>query len=142
MDIASFMRGYKQAWEERDEPLFCAASFADDGAYRHTPLPVQRGRTELAADWQRVKLQQDVRPDCELLGAAPGRGVAHWQVEYQVASEALFRIWAASAGTHQLERKPGEPLPRMVLDGVLSAEFDGEDCRGCRLWWHSMPKAA
>lgn len=141
MDIASFMQGYKRAWEERDEQLFCAL-FADDGEYHNTPFQVQRGKTELAAYWQRVKLQQDVRLDFELLGAAPGRGVAHWHVEYQVASEELFRIWAASTGTHQLDRKPGDPLPRMVLDGVLSAEFDGEVCRRCRLWWHSMPKAA
>jgi hypothetical protein len=54
----------------------------------------------------------------------------------------LFRIWAASTGTHQIERKSGDPLPRIVLDGVLQARFQGDLCQECRLWWHSMPLAA
>lgn len=140
MDIASFMQGYKKAWEERDDKLFCAL-FSEGGEYHNTPFQVQRGAAELAAYWQRVKLQQDVRVDYDVLASAPGRGVAHWHVTYQVASEELFRIWATSTGTHLADRQPGEPLPRMVLDGVLSAEFEGEHCRCCRLWWHSMPLA-
>ena len=39
-------------------------------------------------------------------------------------------------------RKPGDPLPRMVLDGVLKAEFEGGSCKTCRLWWHSLPQAS
>jgi hypothetical protein len=58
-----------------------------------------------------------------------------------VASEELFRIWAASTGTNLVARQPGDPLPRMVLDGVLQASFQDGLCRECRLWWHSMPAA-
>ena len=141
MDIEQFMQGYKAAWEGRDERLFCAL-FAEDGAYRNTPFAVQRGHAELAAYWQRVKLQEDVRVRYEILATTPTGGIAHWHVTYQVASEELFRIWAQSTGTNLVARKPGDPLPRMVLDGVLKAEFDGDLCRRCDIWWHSMPMPA
>ncbi len=78
----------------------------------------------------------------EVLAAAPGSGIAHWHVTYQVASEELFRIWAASTGTNLIGRKAGDPLPRMVLDGVLQASFSGGLCSDCRLWWHSVPQAS
>jgi limonene-1,2-epoxide hydrolase len=139
MDIEGFMRGYKAAWEARDEHAF-AGLFSADGEYHNTPFAVQRGPAELAAYWQRVKLQDDVHLDYEVLASAPGSGIAHWRTRYQVASEELFRIWARSAGTNLVERRPGDPLPRMVLDGVLQAEFDGGRCRRCRLWWHSQPQ--
>ena len=140
MDIERFMRGYKAAWEGRDEVLFCAL-FAGDGIYRNTPFAAQRGHAELAQYWQRVKLQEDVVLSYEILSAVPAAGIAHWHVTYQVASEELFRIWAASTGTNLVSRKPGDPLPRMVLDGVLQAQFAGGLCTECRLWWHSMPLA-
>ena len=137
MDVEQFMQGYKKAWEERDEAQFCAL-FATDGEYHNTPFAVQRGHAELAAYWQRVKMQEDVQVRYEILASAPAGGVAHWHVTYQVASEELFRIWAQSTGTNLVARKPGDPLPRMVLDGVLKAEFDGDLCRRCDIWWHSM----
>ena len=135
MDVEQFMQGYKKAWEERDEAQFCAL-FATDGEYHNTPFAVQRGHAQLAAYWQRVKLQEDVQVRYEILASAPAGGVAHWHVTYQVASEELFRIWAQSTGTNLVARKPGDPLPRMVLDGVLKAEFDGDLCRRCadRAW--------
>ena len=141
MDVEQFMQGYKKAWEERDEAQFCAL-FATDGEYHNTPFAVQRGHAQLAAYWQRVKLQEDVQVRYEILASAPAGGVAHWHVTYQVASEELFRIWAQSTGTNLVARKPGDPLPRMVLDGVLKAEFDGDLCRRCDIWWHSMSMQA
>ncbi len=141
MDAEQFMQGYKKAWEERDEAQFCAL-FAPDGEYHNTPFAVQRGHAELAAYWQRVKMQEDVQVRYEILASAPAGGIAHWHVTYQVASEELFRIWAQSTGTNLVARKPGDPLPRMVLDGVLKAEFDGDLCRRCDIWWHSMPMPA
>ena len=141
MDVEQFMQGYKKAWEERDEAQFCAL-FAPDGEYHNTPFAVQRGHAELAAYWQRVKMQEDVQVRYEILASAPAGGIAHWHVTYQVASEELFRIWAQSTGTNLVARKPGDPLPRMVLDGVLKAEFDGDLCRRCDIWWHSMPMQA
>ena len=140
MDIERFMQGYKAAWEGRDEVLFCAL-FAADGEYHNTPFAVQRGHAQLAEYWQRVKLQEDVRVSYEVLAASAGSGIAHWRTTYQVASEELFQIWANSTGTNLIARRPGDPLPRMILDGVLSAEFAGGLCRRCRIWWHSVPQA-
>jgi len=140
VDIEQFMRGYKAAWERRDESLFCSL-FTSDGAYHNTPFAVQRGHAQLAEYWRRVKLQEDVEVAYEVLASTPTGGIAHWHVTYQVASEELFRIWAASTGTNLVARKPGDPLPRMVLDGVLQATFSGGLCTECRIWWHSVPQA-
>ena len=78
----------------------------------------------------------------EVLASTPQGGIAHWHVTYQVASEELFQIWAKSTGTNLVARKPGDPLPRMVLDGMLIAEFEGSLCSKCEIWWHSMPQAS
>ena len=139
MDITQFMQGYKAAWEKRDEAMF-AALFAPDGLYHNTPFQVQRGRAQLAEYWKRVKLQEDVRLTFEVLASAERSGIAHWRTTYQVASEELFQIWAKSAGTNLVARKPGDPLPRMVLDGVLQASFEGGLCSEARIWWHSQPQ--
>jgi hypothetical protein len=138
MDIERFMLGYQAAWEGRSPALFCKL-FAQEGLYHNTPFAVQRGHAQLAAYWHRVELQEDVQLRYEVLASSPGAGIAHWHVTYRVASEELFQIWAASAGTHQVARKPGDPLPRIALDGVLQARFEGDLCQECRLWWHSMP---
>jgi len=139
VNIETFMQGYKAAWEARDDAMF-AGLFTEDGEYHNTPFAVQTGHAQLREYWNRVKLQQDVQLDYEVLASAASGGLAHWHVTYQVASEELFQIWARSTGTHQVARKPGDPLPRMVLDGVLQAEFAAGRCRRCRLWWHSMPQ--
>jgi limonene-1,2-epoxide hydrolase len=133
------MQGYKAAWEQRDDALFVAL-FAEDGEYHNTPFATQRGPAQLAEYWQRVKLQTDVQLDFEVLSSSAGGGLAHWRVSYQVASEELFQIWARSTGTSLVARQPGDPLPRMVLDGVLKAEFVGDRCQCCRIWWHSLPQ--
>jgi hypothetical protein len=135
MNIEQFMHGYKAGWEGRDPAHFCSL-FATDGEYHNTPFAVQRGHPQLAAYWERIKLQEDIALNYDILG----KGIAHWHVTYQVASEDLFKIWAASTGTNLLARKPGDPLPRLVLDGMLVADFDTNGlCRVCRVWWHSMP---
>ncbi len=138
MDIERFMQGYRDAWEARDDARFCAL-FTEDGEYHNTPFAVQRGHAELAAYWQRVKLQEDVALRYEVLAASEGAGIAHWHVTYRIASEELFEIWRRSSGTPVPAREPGAPLPRMALDGVLQARFSNGRCRECRLWWHSMP---
>jgi limonene-1,2-epoxide hydrolase len=141
VNITQFMQGYKSAWERRDESMF-AALFAPDGLYHNTPFQVQRGHAQLAEYWKRVKLQEDVEVTFEVLASADGSGIAHWRTTYQVASEELFQIWAKSTGTNLLARKPGDPLPRMVLDGVLQARFSGGLCSEARIWWHSQPQPA
>lgn len=139
MDIDTFMRGYQDAWMRRAPARF-AALFLPDGQYHNTPFQVQRGHAALAEYWKRVQLQDDVRLDFEVLSRAPGSGIAHWHVTYQVASEELFRIWAASTGTNLVARQPGDPLPRMVLDGVLQGTFRDGACAQARIWWHSKPE--
>lgn len=141
MDIRQFMQAYKNAWEQRDEARF-SALFTSDGEYHNTPFAVQRGQAQLAEYWRRVKLQEDIQVTYEVLATSPTGGIAHWHVEYQVASEELFQIWAKSTGTHLVARKPGDPLPRMVLDGVLKAEFEAGLCKQCHIWWHSIPRAS
>ena len=138
MSIEQFMTGYKAAWENRDESMFCAL-FTVDGQYHNTPFAVQRGHAQLAEYWRRVKLQDDVHVGYDVLCSAAASGIAHWHVTYRVASEELFQIWFRSAGTNLVARQPGDPLPRMVLDGVLQARFEGGLCKEARLWWHSMP---
>lgn len=138
MTIHDFMQGYKAAWEQRDAQAFCAL-FTPDGQYHNTPFAVQRGPAELAAYWARIKLQDDPRLSFEVLAETPDTGIAHWHVTYQVASEELFRVWAQSTGTSLVAHQPGDPLPRMVLDGVLQARFRDGKCSECRLWWHSLP---
>jgi limonene-1,2-epoxide hydrolase len=141
MNIQEFMQGYKAAWEQRDPSMF-AALFHPDGQYHNTPFQVQRGTAQLIEYWKRVQLQEDVQLRYEVLASAADSGIAHWHVTYQVASEELFQIWAKSTGTNLVSRKPGDPLPRMVLDGVLQASFSGDLCAEARLWWHSMPQQA
>ena len=139
MDIEQFMQGYKKAWELKDESLFCAL-FTKSGVYHNTPFAEQRGHGQLAEYWGRVRLQEDIEVNYEILASTQNSGIAHWHVTYQVASEELFQIWAASTGTNLIGRKPGDPLPRMVLDGVLRAAFGDGLCKECRIWWHSMPE--
>ena len=141
MNIEAFMLGYKAAWEQRDPALF-AALFAPEGEYHNTPFQGQRGAAQLVEYWKRVQLQEDVALSFEVLASAATSGLAHWRTTYQVASEELFQIWARSTGTSLVARKPGDPLPRMVLDGVLQAEFSGEHCTVARIWWHSLPQPA
>jgi len=139
VDIQQFMQGYKDAWETRDPAMF-AALFHPDAKYHNTPFQVQSGHAQLAEYWKRVQLQEDVALKFEVLASAPASGIAHWHVDYQVASEELFAIWAKSTGTGLPARAPGDPLPRMVLDGVLQANFSDGLCAQARIWWHSMPQ--
>jgi limonene-1,2-epoxide hydrolase len=141
MTIHDFMAAYKRVWEGQDSAGF-AALFAPAGRYHNTPFQVQEGPQALAAYWDRIKLQDDIALTYEVLGKTATGGVAHWHVEYQVASEELFEIWAKSTGTALPSRRPGDPLPRMILDGTLSAEFAPDGlAREVRIWWHSMPQA-
>ena len=140
MGIAGFMLAYKRVWEGQDSQGF-AALFTPDGVYHNTPFQVQTGPAELAGYWDRIKLQQDISLRYEVLADNGESGVGHWNVTYQVASEELFRIWAKSTGTGLPDREPGDPLPRMELDGTLLAHFDpGGLARDVRIWWHSMPR--
>jgi ketosteroid isomerase-like protein len=138
MDIDGFMETYKRAWESSDENLLVTL-FAEDGCYRNTPFACQKGHDAIKEYWQRTKLQTDIHLTYEILERHATGGVAHWQTKYQVTSEDMFKIWAASTGTNMLARKPGDPLPRLVLDGIAVVEFGADGlCRDFRLWWHSQ----
>ena len=135
MSIHAFMDSYKRVWEGRD-PAGFAALFTPDGTYHNTPFAVQKGPEELTKYWERILLQRDIHLDFKVLSDDPG--IAHWHVTYQVASEELFEIWAASTGTGLPDRSPGDPLPRLALDGLLTAEFSPNGlAREVRIWWHS-----
>ena len=134
------MSAYRRVWEAQDSQGF-AALFTPDGQYHNTPFQVQTGPDQLAAYWDRIKLQDDIRMTCEVLAETPTGGIGHWNVNYQVASEELFAIWAKSTGTDLPDRKPGDPLPRMELDGLLTAQFDRSGlAREVRIWWHSLAR--
>ncbi len=140
MSIHDFMASYKRVWESQDSPGF-AALFTPDGRYYNTPFQVQEGPEAQISYWNRILLQNDISLNYIVLSDSPNAGLAHWNVTYQVASEELFQIWASSSGTALPDRKPGDPLPRMELDGVLSASFaDSGLAREVRIWWHSMPQ--
>lgn len=138
MLIQRFMENYKKAWETSDEFLL-ASLFTADGCYRNTPFSVQAGHAQIKQYWQRTKLQADIALTYEILHAEALSGIAHWHTTYEVTSEEMFAMWAASTGTSQIARKPGDPLPRLALDGVAVAEFEtGGLCRDFRIWWHSV----
>lgn len=142
MRISDFMASYKRVWVGQDSPGF-AALFTPDGRYHNTPFQVQTGPDQLRNYWDRILLQQDISLDFKVMSDTDNAGIAHWNVSYQVASEELFQIWAASTGTGLPERKPGDPLPRMQLDGMLSAIFAPSGlAQEVHIWWHSMPVPA
>ena len=141
MSIHAFMSDCKRVWEGQDKQGF-AALFTPDGEYHNTPFQTQKGPQALADYWARIEHQRDIALSYRVLAETPAGGIAQWHVTYQVASEQLFAIWAASTGTGLPDRKPGDPLPRLALDGVLAAEFVTEPdqrglCRRARIWWHS-----
>ncbi len=140
MSIHDFMAAYKRVWEGQDSEGF-AALFMPEGRYFNTPFQVQESAGARAAYWDRIKLQEDIHLSYEVLAETAWGGVAHWNVSYQVASEELFEIWAKSTGTGLPDRAPGEPLPRMELDGALQARLNGDGlAEEVRIWWHSIPR--
>lgn len=132
-----FMQGYRRAWESRDDGLL-ASLFTANAVYHNTPFDAQRGHAAIRKYWDRVKLQADIDLSFEVLADAADTGVAHWHVTYQVTSEKMFAMWATASGTGIPARNAGEPLPRLVLDGVALADFDQAGlCTRFRIWWHS-----
>lgn len=140
MDIEQFMAAYKRVWENMDSEGF-SELFTEDGEYWNTPFQAQKTPEERKTYWDRIKLQEDIELRYEVLATSENGGVAHWNVTYQVASEELFEIWAKSTGTGVPNRKAGDPLPRMELDGTLKATFTEDRLASCvRIWWHSIPR--
>lgn len=140
MSIHDFMAAYKRVWESQDSEGF-AALFTETGQYWNTPFQVQDSFEARKTYWDRIKLQEDISLSYEVLGETPTGGFAHWHVEYQVASEELFEIWARSTGTGLPDRAPGDPLPRMILDGTLLGRFDtAGKATNVRIWWHSTAR--
>jgi len=140
MTIDAFMAAYKRVWEGQDSEGF-AALFIEDGQYWNTPFQVQDSFDARKTYWDRIKLQTNISLRHEVLARRDGGGIAHWNVTYQVASEELFEIWARSTGTGLPDRKPGDPLPWLELDGLLSADLAPDGlAREVRIWWHSLAR--
>ena len=139
MNIHEFMEAYKRVWESQDSEGF-ASLFTENGSYHNTPFQVQDSPETRARYWDRIKLQKDISLSYKVLAETDDGGIAHWNVTYGVTSEELFEIWAKSAGTGLPPRNPGDPLPRMELDGILVAEFaTGGLAENVHIWWHSTP---
>ena len=140
--VERFMQSYKAAWEGRDDELLCSL-FTKDGIYRNTPFDAQHGHEAIARYWDRVKLQEDITLDYEVVTETDTGGVATWTVIYQVSSEEMFQMWAKSTGTGLPDRKPGDPLPRLRLGGIAVITLGDDDlCTEFRIWWHSQVIAA
>lgn len=136
--LQQFMETYKRAWEMRDDALLCSL-FSADGVYHNTPFDEQTGHEAIARYWDRVKLQEDIHFSYNIVSETPESGVATWTTRYQVSSEKMFEMWAKSAGTGMIERKPGDPLPRLRLEGIAIVELaDDGLCKHFRIWWHSQ----
>ena len=137
MSIHDFMAAYKRVWEGQNSEGF-ADLFEENGQYWNTPFQCQDTFDKRKTYWDRIKLQEDISLSYEILGEMPDGGFAHWHVEYQVASEELFEIWANSTGTGLPDRKKGAPLPRLILDGTLVGRFGPSGlAREVRIFWHS-----
>ena len=136
--LGRFMDTYKRAWEMHDDALLCSL-FASDGVYHNTPFDEWVGHEAMARYWDRVKLQDDIHFSYAIVSETENRGVATWTTRYRVTSEKMFEMWAKSAGTGMIERRPGGPLPRLGLEGIAVVEL-GDDglCTHFRLWWHSQ----
>jgi hypothetical protein len=137
MDIDGFMESYKRAWETSDENLL-ASLFATDGCYRNTPFAVPAGaRGDQGSTGSAPSCRPTSKLTYEVLQRHATGGIAHWHTTYQVTSEDMFKMWAASTGTNMLARKgrsaaapgPGRHGHRRIRRGGL--------CRDFRLWWHS-----
>lgn len=138
MSIHSFMAAYKRTWEGQDSEGF-AALFTPDGEYWNTPFQCQNSFELRKTYWDRIKLQNDISLSYEVLAETSSGGIAHWHTEYRVASEELFAIWAKSTGTGLPNRAPGDPLPRLILDGTLIGTFNTAGlATNVRIFWHSM----
>ncbi|MDU8926680.1 nuclear transport factor 2 family protein [Alisedimentitalea sp. MJ-SS2] len=137
MPIHAFMDAYKRVWEAQDSEGF-ADLFTPDGQYWNTPFQCQDTWELRKVYWDRIKLQDNITHSNEVLAETPNGGFAHWHTEYQVSSEELFDIWAKSTGTGLPDRKPGDPLPYLILDGTLVGQFNPEGlATEVRIWWHS-----
>lgn len=138
MSIHDFMAAYARVWETQDSAGF-AALFTRAGRYWNTPFQVQTGPEELAAYWDRIKLQEDISIRTRVLAETQEGGLGHWNVSYRVSSPELFEIWARSTGTGVPHLSPGDPLPRMELDGMLQARLAPDGlAQEVRIWWHSV----
>jgi ketosteroid isomerase-like protein len=116
-EFDAWLRGYQNAWEQRNAQA-AADLFTTDAAYYWTPFDApQRGRTEIAAAWDKaVSGQRDVHFSYEILAVNGAVGIAHWHT----------KLMAVPANT------PFE------LDGVLVATLtDTQHCREFREWWHT-----
>jgi hypothetical protein len=114
MDIDGFMESYKRAWETSDESLL-ASLFAADGCYRNTPFAVPARDTRRSSNTGSAPSCRATSTSAMKSWSATPRGASRIGApRYQVTSEDMFKMWAASTGTNMLARKEGDPLPRLA----------------------------
>jgi uncharacterized protein (TIGR02246 family) len=115
MDVKRFLESYARAWETRDAKL-ASSLFHEDGLYHEDPFgePIA-GRAAIEAYWAGATKHQT---DIDVLIREP-----------VVAGTTLAAEW----GARYLHTPTGE---RRELRGMLVAEFEGEQCRAFREYWH------
>lgn len=114
--FTTWLEHYQKAWENRN-PGAAVQLFTPDATYQETPFDIpMRGTEEILEYWQEVpRSQKDIHFDWQILFCDHHLGVAHWRAEFiRISSET-----------------------KILLDGILTAEFSDEDlCCNFREWWH------
>jgi hypothetical protein len=112
----AWLQRYGEAWETQDADA-AADIFSTDAKYYETPFdPPMTGREAIRSYWSEgTDLQRDIRFGYDVFAMNGDTGIAHW--------------------TSSFRRVPSGVAVR--LDGVLSAQFDGDGrCCEFREWWH------
>lgn len=116
--LATWLEGYKAAWETRDAEK-AVALFTADATYQDEAFSSPHvGAQGIRDYWTKVTAgQRDVKFQYQVLSIKSNTGIAHWSAEFAVAE--------------------ANPPTTIALDGVFLLEFDGAGkCRSLREWWH------
>ena len=115
-DVASWLDGYKEAWETLD-PEKAASLFVEDALYRDEPYAEpHKGREGVRDYWTNVTSdQKDVTFTYEVLAVTDNTGIAHWHSEFSSRSSDA----------------------EITLDGIFVLEFsENRLVRNLKEWWH------
>jgi hypothetical protein len=101
--FARWLERYAAAWRSND-PGDVASLFAKEAVYSYGPFRHDdaRGRDEIVRRWVDGGVQPGLELSLDPLAVEGGRGVAHWRAAFDVDDG------------------------RVVIDGILVCDFDGE----------------
>lgn len=120
--VQGWLDAYRRAWELQDADQ-AASLFSEGALYYETPFEEPfSGRESIVRYWQdgAVAAQRDIAFGFDIVAIEGSTAVARW--------------------TASFTRTPSGV--RVELDGVLTAEFDGQGlCAVFREWWHRRETA-